>query len=130
MIRREHHARDQIIRDGVRFVLVLAFLVLDDAALLVEAAALSNVEIVDHNQRNLYAHFAESEHQVGVFSTAMYEGLAFGCKTYIVDLPGCEYMDDVVAKRIEIKVANADELIDALGSSRHASFASDYFFKR
>ncbi|MCS7168844.1 MAG: hypothetical protein RMI91_03830 [Gemmatales bacterium] len=43
-------------------------------------------------QRPLYELLASSEIQVGVFSTALYEGLAFGLKTYIVPLPGYQYM--------------------------------------
>lgn len=44
---------------------------------------------------DLYELMAKSERQVGVFSTALYEGLAFKCKTYLLDLPGVEYMDEL-----------------------------------
>ena len=50
-----------------------------------------NVKVVE--DVDLYKLLAESEYQVGVFSTALYEGVEFGCKTILLDLPGIEYMD-------------------------------------
>jgi len=41
---------------------------------------------------DLYEVFARSEYQAGVFSTAIYEGIEFGCKTILFELPGIEYM--------------------------------------
>ena len=40
--------------------------------------------------------FSVSEYQLGVFSTALYEGVEFGCKTILADLPGIEYMDQFI----------------------------------
>jgi hypothetical protein len=37
------------------------------------------------------------EIQVGVFSTAIHEGLEFGCRTLLINLPGVEAMHDLVA---------------------------------
>jgi len=42
---------------------------------------------------DLYEVFATSKYQIGVFSTALYEGVEFGCKTILLDLPGSEEMD-------------------------------------
>jgi hypothetical protein len=39
---------------------------------------------------------AESKWQVGVNSTALFEGMMFKCKTYVVDLPGHEYMEQLI----------------------------------
>ena len=49
-----------------------------------------DVEIVE--DIDLYQLLAESEYQAGVFSTALYEGIEFKCKTVLFDLPGIEYM--------------------------------------
>lgn len=48
------------------------------------------VEIV--TECDLYAIFAVSSYQIGVFSTALYEGVEFGCKTILIDLQGVEEM--------------------------------------
>lgn len=58
---------------------------------LVELSKKENVIIVF--DVNLYELFSVSEYQLGVFSTALYEGVEFGCKTILAELPGIEYMD-------------------------------------
>jgi len=45
---------------------------------------------------DLYRLLAESEYQAGVFSTALYEGIEFNCKTILFNLPGIEYMDKFI----------------------------------
>ena len=45
---------------------------------------------------DLYQLLAESEYQAGVFSTALYEGVEFGCKTILFNLPGIEYMEKFI----------------------------------
>lgn len=51
----------------------------------------NGVRVLDINSP-LYELLATSSIQVGVFSTALYEGLAFGLRTYIAPLPGYQYM--------------------------------------
>ena len=55
-----------------------------------------NIKIVTNI--NLYEYLAKSEYQAGVFSTALYEGVEFNCKTILLDLPGIEYMDKFITK--------------------------------
>lgn len=45
---------------------------------------------------DLYALLSISEYQLGVFSTSLYEGVEFGCKTILAGLPGIEYMDKFI----------------------------------
>ena len=45
---------------------------------------------------DLYSLFAVSEYQVGVYSTAIYEGMGFGCKTILLNMPGVEYMEHLL----------------------------------
>lgn len=56
----------------------------------------SGIQVVDGQTPELYELFAQSKWQVGVYSTAIFEGLAFGCQTYLVDLPGVAYMDALI----------------------------------
>ena len=53
-----------------------------------------NVSIVTNV--DLYEYLAKSEYQAGVFSTALYEGVEFNCKTILLKLPGIEYMDQFI----------------------------------
>ena len=45
---------------------------------------------------DLYEYLAKSEYQAGVFSTSLYEGVEFNCKTILLDVPGIEYMDKFI----------------------------------
>ncbi|MGY8918361.1 MAG: hypothetical protein ACKVJ6_08805 [Flavobacteriales bacterium] len=55
-----------------------------------------NITIV--TEIDIYKNLAETEYQVGVFSTVLYEGIEFNCKTILLDLPGIEYMDKFIEK--------------------------------
>jgi hypothetical protein len=63
----------------------------------------ADFEIIE-NQKRLYRLFSESTAQIGVGSTAIYEGLAFNLKTFIYECSGAEALqpliDDGVAKLI------------------------------
>ena len=63
------------------------------------------------------------------FSTAIYEGLAFNCKTFIVDVPGIEYLDDLIEKNIVVKVRNSNDMINKLNDLDLNSYNTDFFFK-
>ena len=62
-----------------------------------EAEEKGTLIVLPEQKPDLYELFAESVIQVGVNSTAIFEGYKLNCKTYIVDLPGIEYMDDFVS---------------------------------
>lgn len=83
---------------------------------LVEIARHKNVRIVDHNV-DLYQLFAEAEYQIGVFSTAIYEGIGMGCKTVLLDLPGREYMKRLIDKKLAVLLEPGQNLIAALRST-------------
>jgi hypothetical protein len=74
------------------------------------ALAASSVQVVDDDSLSLYHYFAESKIQVGVYSTAIYEGLGFGLKTILIRLPGIEYMDELIDHGYADVISNADEL--------------------
>lgn len=71
-----------------------------------------NVRIV--KEGNLYELLAGAGYQIGVFSTAVYEGIGFGCRTLLLDLPGVEYMADLVDQGLATLVRDPDELRAAL----------------
>jgi hypothetical protein len=62
---------------------------------LLRLAQRPNVQVIADG--DLYELMARCGTQIGVFSTAIYEGLEFGCRTVLVDLPGIEYMRDLIA---------------------------------
>lgn len=54
-----------------------------------------NVRVAEGAQ--LYDLLPRAEYQVGVYSTALYEGLDLGCHTLLVPLPGIEHMRHLLA---------------------------------
>lgn len=96
---------------------------------LIRANQLNNFEVIDHSEKELYYYFAQSEFQVGVYSTALFEGLTFDCKTILFNLPGVEYMEDLVQKNIVKKVNNADEFLRYMKEFKIKKFDRSYFFQ-
>ena len=73
-------------------------------------------KVIDDNITPLYELFAKSEYQIGAFSTAIYEGLSFNCKTFVINVPGIEYLDDLIDKQIVRKVNNIEPVLEELKS--------------
>ncbi|WP_209438251.1 hypothetical protein [Natronococcus sp. JC468] len=74
----------------------------------------SDVEVVA--DADLYALFADAGAQVGVYSTALYEGLYFDLETYLLDCPGVSQLRPLVDEGAATVVGSAPELADRLGS--------------
>jgi len=70
---------------------------------LVELNKFENVKIVK-NDYPLYYLFATSAIQIGVFSTAIYEGIEFGCHTILLNLTGIEYIQQLIELKDEIEI--------------------------
>ena len=96
---------------------------------LVSASSLDNFKVIDNSQTPLYKLFAESNYQVGAFSTAIYEGLMFNCKTFILDVPGVEYLNDLIDKGYVFKINDVNDLINNLEEFNPADYNKDFFFK-
>lgn len=54
-----------------------------------------NIDVISDNTRSIYEYFAISDIQVGVYSTALFEGLAYQLETYVVKYYGYQYLEDV-----------------------------------
>ena len=52
--------------------------------------------VISHKHADLYEIFARSRWQVGVFSTALYEGLYFGTACFVVNTTGSEHMKRLI----------------------------------
>lgn len=90
---------------------------------------LDNFTVIDNSETPLYQLFAESAYQVGAFSTAIYEGLMFNCKTFILNVPGVEYLSDLIRNDYVCQVDNVDDLINNLESFNPKEYDKDFFFK-
>ena len=97
---------------------------------LVKASKLDNVEIIGNNNVSLYKLFAESNYQVGTFSTAIFEGLNFNCITFLMDFPGIEHVGELISGGYAFKVKDANDLINNLREFKPKNYSLDFFFKR
>ncbi len=80
--------------------------------------AAADVEVADGSDQSLYELFEASTAQVGVYSTAVYEGLRFGLRTYLFDLPGSIKLRALVDEDVATPVASVTDLVDAERSAR------------
>ncbi|EMA65538.1 hypothetical protein [Halorubrum kocurii] len=92
--------------------------------------AAADVAVADGSDRSLYELFEASTAQVGVYSTAVYEGLRFGLRTYLYDLPGSAKLRALVDEDIATPVASVTDLVDAERSARGTvPFDTDRIFE-
>jgi hypothetical protein len=91
----------------------------------------SNLEVIDHSQNDMHYYFAQSDIQVGVYSTALFEGLAYELETIIVKLYGYEAMASLYEKNIAYLAHNADAIIGLCkkGNSE-IKYDLSYFWER
>lgn len=91
----------------------------------------SQITVIDDSSRSLYTLFSESEIQVGVYSTAIYEGTIFDLDTYIVDLPGASRLDPLIETGIAKKITTPEDFIkECQISNNTGAFDKEYFFKQ
>lgn len=87
-----------------------------------------NVNIIDNNNKSLYYWFSKCDSQLGVFSTAIYEGLAFKCKTFILDIIGAEYMDKLIEEKSAIQLKNMKYDYDFMEINLNTDINFNQFF--
>lgn len=88
----------------------------DDYPQLAEVADAGRVVVLDEVEGNLHRLLAESKVQVGVSTTAIYEGLGFGLPTFILDVPRAYEMEGLTENGHAELVSGAEELTSALSS--------------
>ncbi len=90
----------------------------------------TDIDVIQDLKTSLYQLFAESEIQIGIYSTAVFEGLAFGLKTFIVDIPGADYPRELIEEGVAVKVSNVEELVHHLKENQNfQQFDSERFFR-
>lgn len=87
----------------------------------------SPITVIEGDSPPLYELMAESDVQVGVYSTALFEGIAFACRTYLVDLPGIEHAKRLVDSGVA-HLVNAPEEIDLADSSPENNIVREHIF--
>lgn len=58
----------------------------------------SGISVLAGDEPSLHTLLGQAAIQIGVYSTAVFEGMALGCDTYLVNLFGIEYMHPLIEK--------------------------------
>jgi len=89
-----------------------------------------NIEVIDNNEKDVYYFLSKSKYQVGVNSTAIYEGLGFNLKTYIYKVSGYKYMEDMLKNDYAKLVDSAEEIVSNLDKfSNNKEISHNIFFE-
>ena len=91
--------------------------------------AASEIDVVEDDSIPLYQLLAESRMQIGLNSTAIFEGLSFGLKTLLLDLPGIEHMEVLIKQGIAEVVSSGDDVLSALEQEERLAYGTGEFFK-
>ncbi len=89
----------------------------------------SGIRILADESEPIYKTLAESKVLIGVYSTLLYEGLGFGIPTFLLDLPGIEYLDDLISSNLVKKIGNKDQLLYELSQLQQNQISRNCFFK-
>lgn len=76
-----------------------------------------NIEVIDNLEHNIYEYFAKSSIQVGVYSTAIYEGLGFGLRTFIYNIGHADTMAELCEQGYATCVSSVKELFENIFSA-------------
>lgn len=89
----------------------------------------SDVRVIDKSEPPLYRLFAESSAQIGVGSTAVYEGLCFNLETFVFEADGADVLQPLIEDGAASTIGTVEELVASLHSKNRQGFDRDHFFK-
>jgi hypothetical protein len=90
-------------------------------------SARSGVRISAGQGESTLALLASAGYQVGVATTALFEGMVLGCRTAVAQLPGHEYLLPVVNRGDAVLADSPAALADLLPSAPVCSDSSSYY---
>ncbi|MCR4938998.1 MAG: hypothetical protein K5930_02675 [Treponemataceae bacterium] len=76
----------------------------------------SGVMVVDNADVSIYKLFSKSIAQVGVYSTALFEGLGYNLKTFILNIGHLEHVQVLIDSRYAILVNSAEDIMFGMDS--------------
>lgn len=74
----------------------------------------TGIKVIDNNSHDIYYYLKNSDYQVGINSTAIYEGIGLRVKTFIVNWKGSEVVEALVNSKYSYLINSVNELIDYL----------------
>lgn len=77
-----------------------------------------DILVVDQNTHDMHYYFSQADIQVGVYSTALYEGLAYHLRTFILPLYGHHYLEDLIELDLVKVVDDAKDFYVSLSTEK------------
>lgn len=87
------------------------------------------IVVLHTKEYSLYDLFASSEIQIGVYSTALYEGLGFGLDTYIYKIEQSDYMSELCRLGYAHFIENEEELEYLIKKNKEKNEGNKGFWK-
>lgn len=88
-----------------------------------------SIDVIDNNTKDIYYFFQRSKYQVGVYSTALFEGLYFDLITIIYKVNGYEYVEELYKKGYAILISSAKEIKNNLENHKKVIIDKEFFWK-
>lgn len=89
------------------------------------------IEVAGSFECSIYEYFAVSDIQVGVYSTAIFEGLGFGLRTFIYRIGYARTMEELCRQGYADFVEDAAELVKLIGNeTMQGEISPELFWKR
>ena len=89
----------------------------------------SNIKVIDNNKNDIYYYFSKCNFQIGVYSTAIFEGLGFNLKTFIYKTYGCQHMKYLYENSYAQLVTSAGDIINQLNNDKNNIENKEFFWK-
>ncbi|WP_368658035.1 hypothetical protein AB3Z07_24510 [Metabacillus halosaccharovorans] len=86
-------------------------------------------EIIDHNERDLYYYLQKADYQIGVGTTAIFEGLGLGLKTFIYKDYGHQMVEALYKNNYAVLFTSVEELYSNIINVREPAVITDYFWE-
>lgn len=89
----------------------------------------SNITVIDNAETSLYYLFSKSCAQVGVYSTALFEGLGYDLNTFILRNSATEHVSFLIENGYATLVENANDIVKCLKNIQKQRYDSSFFWK-
>ena len=94
--------------------------------------SIHNVELIKGTEKSLYELLSNSDIQIGVSSAALFEGMMYNLKTFLLHIEGqTEYMKDIVDTNRAILCDSAEDFFSCVTNNIYPrTDNADYFFEK
>jgi hypothetical protein len=90
----------------------------------------TQIEVIDKKDIDLYSVFAQSDIQIGAYSTALFEGMGFGLKTYIYNVGHYDIMLPLIEQGYAGLITSVDECLKAVKDDTSGRVDGSMFWKK